>query len=169
MSDLIHNLGIDWRLLLANTVTFFIVLWLLRRYAFRPLMGVIEKRQQMATETVAKSKQVSLELKAMAAEKAQVIQAAKTEAVIIMKAAKSQAEQQRQRLLQQTQTETEDLLTRTKQQLNQERIKMVAQARTELADVVVGATARILTDQGDPEADKKLTAQALAALKEIKT
>ena len=57
MSELIHNLGIDWKLLLANAVTFLIVLWVLRKFAFGPIMRALEQRQGTIAKGLADAKQ----------------------------------------------------------------------------------------------------------------
>jgi F-type H+-transporting ATPase subunit b len=46
MAELIHQLGIDWKVLIAQGVNFFILLTVLSFLVYRPLMRLIEERRK---------------------------------------------------------------------------------------------------------------------------
>ena len=46
MGELLSNLGIDFKLLLAQTVNFLLVLWLLNRFVFKRVLKFLDKRKQ---------------------------------------------------------------------------------------------------------------------------
>jgi F-type H+-transporting ATPase subunit b len=167
MGELITKLGIDWKLLLANTLTFFIVLWLLRKFAFRPIMAVLDRRQKTIGDGLDAAKKSQDELAAIQRDKTQVLKAAKTEALAIVTVAKKQGEAARQKLAAEAQAEVAAILARTKLQLDRERQAMVNQAKTELADVVVMATEKVLASTLDAKAKTTLADEAVAALREV--
>ncbi|MEK7537956.1 MAG: F0F1 ATP synthase subunit B, partial [Patescibacteria group bacterium] len=78
MGELVSKLGIDWKLLLANTLTFFLVLWILRRFAYRPIMDVLDRRQKTIGEGLDAAKRSTDELAAIKRDKEQVLKEAKT-------------------------------------------------------------------------------------------
>lgn len=163
MSELISKLGIDWRLLIANTVTFFIVLWVLRRYAFRPIMGVLEKRQQMAQDTVTKSTQVEQDLVHLREKKEQTMQEAHQQSRAILQEAKKEALDVKANILIQAQAESDKIKDQTKTALTREKEEMLRAARGELADLVVAATTKVLQEKITVDVDKQLAKRSIEA------
>lgn len=46
MGELLHKLGIDWKLLLAQAVNFFIILTVLRFTVYKPLLRMLSERRE---------------------------------------------------------------------------------------------------------------------------
>lgn len=168
MGELVTTLGIDWKLLLANTLTFFLVLWILRKFAYRPILDVLEKRQQTVKQGLEAAERSSVELEAIQKDKAEILKAAKQEAQQIVQAAKHEGEVVKAQLLADAQTEAQATLTKTKQLLERERESMVAKAKTELADLVIQATGKVLNSTLDTKAKNALQKEAVKALKEVR-
>lgn len=168
MSDLIKNLGIDWKLLLANASTFFIVLWLLKKFAYKPLLKVIEDRQATAAETVAKAKQVEEELKAVQRNEQAIMAQAKTEALGILQQAKTEADQARQRLVVAAEAEAAQVMAKMKATMAREQATMLSEAKGELAAIVMAATNKVISQQLDADLQQKLTRRALEDITKAK-
>lgn len=169
MSELITKLGIDWKLLLANTVTFFLVLWILRKFAYRPIMDVLDRRQKTIGAGLDAAKKSKDELAAIQHEKTVILKAAKAEGLAIVAESKKQGEAFKQKLAEQANAESAATLAQAKVQLDRERTAMVKQAKTELADLVVAATAKVLDTTVDKKMQATLAQQATAALREIRS
>ncbi len=162
MAELFEKLGIDWKLLIANTATFFIVLWVLRKFAFKPLMAVMDKRQKAIGDGLDAAKQSQTELKAIQDEKQRVMEQAKTEALQMLQATQADAAKLRQQLIDQAQADATALATKTRAELDRQKVQMLAEAKSELADLVVSATEKVIGDQFDAKLSKKLASQAIA-------
>lgn len=162
MAELFEKLGIDWKLLIANTATFFIVLWVLRKFAFKPLMDVMDKRQKAIGDGLDAAKQSREELKAIQDEKQRVMEQAKTEALQMLQATQADAAKLRQQLIDQAQADATALATKTRAELDRQKVQMLAEAKSELADLVVSATEKVIGDQLDAKLSKKLASQAIA-------
>lgn len=169
MAELVSKLGIDWKLLLANTLTFFLVLWILRKFAFRPIMDVLDRRQKAIGDGLAAAKQSTVELAALQQDKQQVLQAAKTEALAIVTEAKRQGEDMKRKLVSEAEAESAATIAKTKVALDHERQEMVKKAKAELADVVVAATNKVLAGAVDDKVQSTLAHQAVSALKESRS
>lgn len=165
MGELIHKLGIDWKLLVANAVTFFIVLWILRKFAYGPITRALDQRQATIAKGLADSKQQSQELAAFEHENNRLLAEAKQSAQALVHEAEKQSASLRQQELQKTQAEAAQLVAKTREQLERERQQMLANAKKDLAKVVVSATEKVLQETVDPDLDKKIQAQALRAIK----
>jgi F-type H+-transporting ATPase subunit b len=161
MAELFSKLGIDWKLLIANAITFFLVLWLLRKFAYRPLMDVMDKRRAKIDDGLDKAKQAKIELEYIATEKQKVLAAARTESLQLIQSAQKDAEARKQELMAKAETEATALVAKTRQQLDREKQQMLDQAKGELADLVVAATGKVIAAQLDDKLQRKLAEQAI--------
>ena len=46
MQELITKLGIDWKFLIAQIVNFLVLLFVLYKFAYGPILAMLEKRQK---------------------------------------------------------------------------------------------------------------------------
>lgn len=161
MAELFEKLGVDWKLLIANAITFFIVLWVLRRFAYKPLMNVMEKRQTTIGAGLDAAKRSQEELTSIQHEKQRILEETKTEALSILQATQADAQQLRQQLLDQAHADAAVVTERTKAELERQRRQMIDAAKGELADLVVEATKKVVGEQLDEKLQKKLAEQAL--------
>ena len=56
------NLGIQWKILLAQTVSFSLVFFVLWRFAYRPIFAMLEARRQKIPEGMADAEKIKAEL-----------------------------------------------------------------------------------------------------------
>lgn len=167
MAELFAKLGIDWKLLVANTITFFLVLWILRKFAYQPILSMLDKRQKTIHDSLSKAKQAEDDLHRLETEKESMLKDAKQQAQQIMHQAEQQADTIRQEKLATAQTEADKLFARTKAQLQREQEQMLTDARGKLAGLVVTATGKIMEEQMDTKTEKVLQGKAEKALKEL--
>ncbi len=99
MQDLIKNLGLDWKLFLAQAVNFFIVLVVLRLTIYKPLLEFLAKRRTKIEEGIAKSEEAEKRLHEISELKKNKMKEAEEEAMKMMKSAELRAEEQTQKIL----------------------------------------------------------------------
>jgi F-type H+-transporting ATPase subunit b len=141
--ELLHTLGIDWKYLLGQVINFLIVLFVLKKYAFGPIVETLAKRtatleQGLRDATAAKAARTSGEQ-----EKAAVIAAARAEAGNLLQDTRAQAEEMRLEMLTKAKNDVEDVVQLGKERLVMEKEQMLAAAKGELAELVVAAVHKI--------------------------
>ena len=62
MQELIHNLGLDWKLFLAQAFNFLVVLVVLRLTVYKPLLGFLAQRRTKIEEGIMKSEEADRRL-----------------------------------------------------------------------------------------------------------
>jgi F-type H+-transporting ATPase subunit b len=108
MSDLIQKLGIDWKLLASQAVNFLILLVVLRKFAYTPLLKILKERRARIEEGIAKASEADHRLEeanamakdkmkqteedAMAMMRTMEEKAKKTEALMLEEAHKKEAQ-----------------------------------------------------------------------------
>jgi len=164
MEELVKIFHIDWKLLIAQIVNFAIVVWVLYRFALKPLMKILEKRNAEISKSLDDAKQMEVNLMMSAQEKANLITAAKKEANAIIEASRIDGSKQAQELLEKAKSEVNAVVTSAKQQIADEKEKMLAESRKEIGELVINVTEKVLRGTMNQEIDKNLIAKSLTDL-----
>ena len=160
-ADLLGLLGIDWRLLALQTVAFLLLLVILRKFVYPPLLAILDKRDK-DMQTIDKAAKSARE-NADKAEKtaSELIQKARAEAGDIMASAREEAEQLVDKANAKAAAKSEAMIKEAHDKITQE----VANAKKELhnstLELVAEATGKVLGEKIDSKKDAKLISTAL--------
>ena len=58
--DLFSSIGIDWKLLILQTIAFLILLWFLKKFVYPSLVAMLDKREKMSNQAATTLAQVDL-------------------------------------------------------------------------------------------------------------
>src|SRR3989338_11410320 len=103
--ELIEKLGIDWRLLLAQIVNFLILLFVLTKFAFRPLIKMLDGRAEKIQKSLENAQKIEKNLEEANKQKEAIILEARHGAQDIISQTKKESEDLRQKLGVETQNE----------------------------------------------------------------
>jgi F-type H+-transporting ATPase subunit b len=156
------RLGVDWRLLVAQLVNFGLVLFVMWKWVYRPLLKVMEERSGRIERGLKDAADAAEAKQTAAAEKEAVVTVARQEAKRIIEEADGTAKEVRETHVRKTREEMEAVVAQGKARLAADRAAMVSAAKTELADLVVAATGKVLSQKMDGRTDAALAASALA-------
>jgi len=99
MQQLLSQLGVDWHLLLAQAVNFFLLLVVLRLFVYQPLLKLLRDRRQKIAEGVMKAEEAESRLKEANKIGLTKIKEAEVNALGILKKTEAQAKELEARLL----------------------------------------------------------------------
>ena len=166
MQELLHSLGINWSVMIAQIVNFAILLFILGRFVYKPVMRMLDERREGIADAARREKQIAEKLSGMASEREKLLAEARAESQRIIDEAKSGGETVQKRLLGEAQAEIARLRLEAEKRLAGEKIELVADVRREIGAVVVEAIERSFSDVLDARAQGKMVEQALAAIRE---
>lgn len=144
MTDLLHKLGIDWRLIIAQMVNFFILLGLLYKFVYKPLLTALEERRQRVEKSIDQAKMIEENMARATRERQEEIAKARAESGRIVEEAKLAATNHRNKLIVEAQAEAEKIVKQAETALTAEKATMLAEAKKELAGLVLSATEKVL-------------------------
>lgn len=166
MSELIRQFGIDWRLLLAQAVNFGALFFILYRFAYRPILAMLEERRQGIREGVRMREEARQKLAAAAREREAILQKTERESLAMIAEAEKAGVSRGSGVLREAEKKKEDLLAEAKRRAGQERLRLAEAFHREAEDLVRSAVAKLA--QRNPSAiDANLVKQALAELKHV--
>ncbi len=144
ISAILGKIGFDWQVALANLFNFFIIFFILKRFAFKPIGKMIKERKEAIDKGLEDAEANAKKLKETTEEYEAVLQKARQEANILFEKNKKELEIKKTEILAQTQKEIAEKIEQSKKMIDAERIKMVNEARNEVAGLVLQATEKIL-------------------------
>src|SRR4030066_2412588 len=92
MSELLTKLGIDWKLLIAQIVNFLVLLFILWKFAYGPILAMLEKRQKKIEKGLKDAEAAGKKLEESEERQKEILKKARTEAKEIVEKAHTQAE-----------------------------------------------------------------------------
>lgn len=159
--ELISKLGIDWKLLAAQIVNFFILLFVLYKFAYKPVLDMLEKRSKTIEKGIHDAKASEERLKEIEQTRRKILDEASREVGKLLEKAKADAEAMKKDLMANANEQAEDLLRRTKALVAEEKEKMTEDVKKEVAKFIILATGKILQREFS-DSDQKRLADAVA-------
>jgi len=160
------NLGIQWKILLAQTISFSVVLFVLWKFAYKPINNMLEARKQKIAEGIANAEKIKVELTNTETERKRVLAEAGDQANVLIEEARTAAARVREVETQKAIAAAEQIVTRAREAAAQDHARMLAELKREVGRLVVQTTAtvtgKVLTADDQKrlaeETEKQLTA-----------
>jgi F-type H+-transporting ATPase subunit b len=161
LMEILAKLGIDWRLLIAQIVNFAILLFVLHRFAYRPMLDLMEKRTRRIEKGLEDAEESRKKLAEAGEKEKEILDRARAEAKALLERAEELGKKNREKALQEAQAEAARLIAVAEKKMEAEKAKLIAEAKAEIAEVVMAATEKILGEKLDADKDKELVRKAL--------
>jgi len=165
MDELIHKLGINWKLLIAQAVNFTIVLIVLYKYVYKPVLKMLQNRENKISKSLKDAEQVEENLKKSKIERENQIALGRKQGEKIIEQMRFQAEQLKIQTLEQSKKEANAIIKEAKNNIKLERAQMVEEAKNELGELILLASQKVTKQSIDPETHGKLIDEAVNELK----
>lgn len=157
MQDLIHNLGIDWRLLLFQVINFSVLFVVLHRFVFKPLLDILARRKKKIEEGLSFSLTMEHEKKEWEERKAGILTDARKNASEKIAEAQRKALALEKEILDDARAKAELLASARAAQAEEERRKIVDRSGRDILDVAFAMAKKALVHKMTPQEDKKFT------------
>ena len=162
---LLASLGINGKLFFAQVLNFGLVMVVVWKWVYTPLLKVMDERNKKISDGLAEAEQIKQERTRFDQEKTKLLKSAHEEAHKIMQAAYEEAKQERQELVAKTQQEIERMDREHRTHLIQEEARMLQSLKSQVAQLVVQTTEKILPSVLDKNAKQELIQQAAREIK----
>jgi F-type H+-transporting ATPase subunit b len=158
--------GVDWPHLGAQIISFCIVCVILYRFAYRPILKMLEERRRQIELGLANAEKIKAELARTEAMRQEVMVQANTQATKLIEEARAAAARVQQQETQKAIAAAEQIIVKSREAAAQDYAHMLAELKREVGRLVVQTTASVtgkiltLEDQRRlaEEAAKQLTA-----------
>jgi len=152
---------ITWSNFFIQLVSFAILFWLLSRFAFKPLFGVMEKRRQLVQEQMENAQTNRTEAERLIEEQKQALQQARKEAHDIIEQARTTGSRQADEIVQAARNESNRIKEEAVREIEAEKNKAVAALKAQVSGLSVLIASKIIEKQVDEQSQKQLVDQYL--------
>lgn len=139
-----EKLGIEPMLLVAQVVNFFIIVVLLKKYLYKPILSLLDKRRKEIEEGVALSAKMKEEEEKLRVKEEKAMVKAREEALGIIDSAKKQAKDVEKELVAKAHAQAAAILTRAKDEAGEFKKEAQTSLRREAVELAVRMASRLL-------------------------
>ncbi len=159
--ELFNALGINGKILLAQFINFAVLVFVLWRFAYNPILKFLEDRRKKIEDGVKNSELAVTKLAEIAEKEKEVIVQAKKEALEIINGAKENAEKKGVELVKIAQEEASIILSKEREKFNQEKIEAFKEMKNNLSELVVLAVEKVIEEKMTTEKDMDIIKKSL--------
>ncbi len=149
-------------LMIWTIVTFLIVLYILKRFAFGRIAELLEERRRIVRDNLEGAERARTEAQALLADYKQQLARSRHEATEILERARRSAEADRARMAQELAEERERGVAAAQAAIQAETRQSLDRIKSEIADLTLAATERALGRALDEREQRRLIDDALA-------
>ena len=143
MDQILNQFGIKYILLLAQVVNFLVLLWILKRFLYKPILKVLEERKQRIAESLKNAEEIEKRLAETEEESEKKLSVASIEAKKILEETNKSVAQIIEEAHFRANKDMEEIVKKGQESINAEREKMHQEMREELAQIVVTALEKV--------------------------
>lgn len=159
--DALANLGIDIKLLAAQMINFVLLLFILKRFAYQPMLRLMDERSDKIEKGLKNAEAAEQKLRSIEEEEKSILTNAREEAKGLLAEAGQAAKERDAYRLAETETRVQKLLSDAEAKLEDDRVRMIEDAKRELSETVISAVEKILKEKVDATKESELIAKHL--------
>jgi len=147
---------VDWFTVVAQIVNFLILVYLLKRFLYGPVVSAMERREERVTGRLRDARQSQDEAERKAAELQRERDELEARRQELLDEAREQADERRRQLLDEIRDEVEEVRERWRQDVEREKEAFVRDLRGEAASWIAAAARRALSELADAELEDRI-------------
>jgi F-type H+-transporting ATPase subunit b len=140
---IVTTFGVDWSHLLAQVASFCIVCFVLYRFAYRPVLKMLEVRRQQIAQGLANAEQIKAELARTEAQRQEVMAQANAQATKFIEEARAAAARVLEQETQKAIAAAEQIMIKAREAAAQDHDRMLVELKREVGRLVVQATTTV--------------------------
>ena len=151
----------DPGLFIWTIITFLVLLALLAKFAWTPLLQALETRQNAIRKSLDDAQQARQELERLNSESTQILNRARVEAEAIITQSRSDGDRLREEIRARARTEADNIVKNAERQIQLETSRALEQIRREAVDLSVMIASKIIQRNLTREDNEKLIDEAM--------
>lgn len=157
-------LGIDVKILIAQIVNFLIVLFLLKKFLYGPILNMLDERKTKIDQGLKDSEKAKEMLNNVEIETDKKNEKAFKDAKLLVENAKKEAAEKSAEIIKKANTDADEIMRKAQVEANEAKDKALMSAKGEIGSLVALALDKITGNGLDNSQKDKLTAKAIEEL-----
>jgi len=156
--------SIDPGLTIWTWVVFALLFIILRKFAWKPMMDSVEKREKVITDAVNQAKETKLELEKVAETQREMLKKATEEAQKIIDSGKASAESIAHSIQEKAAAQAKLTLDRAQEQMQSEKERTLREIKEQSVEIIIAASEKLIGSVLDDEQHRKIVRKNLEAM-----
>jgi F-type H+-transporting ATPase subunit b len=156
IEQIARTFGVDWPHLGAQIISFGIVCAVLYRFAYNPVLKMLEERRQQIAQGLANNEKIKAELAKTEAKRQEVMAQANAQANKFIEEARAAAARVQEQETRKAIAAAEQIITKAREAAAQDHARMLAELKHEVGRLVVQTTATVTGRILTPEDQRRL-------------
>jgi F-type H+-transporting ATPase subunit b len=151
-------------LMFWTLIIFVVLLFILARFAFKPLTAAVEAREQRLEAAIREAEENRQKASQLLADQTKALDAARAEAQRVIAEGRVTGEKLRNEMLEQTKHQQHELLERARAEIDTERKRAIADLRREAVELALAGASKVIERNLDDQTNRKLVESFLATV-----
>jgi F-type H+-transporting ATPase subunit b len=164
IAQIASTFGVAWPLLITQTISFAIVCALLYRFAYGPILRMLDERRKQIAQGLANAAEINAKLASIEAQRQGVIAEARNEAAGIVTQARTVARRLQEEEKQIATSAAEQIVRRAHEASEMDRARMMTDLKQEVGRLVVQTSAAVIGTVMTPADHRRLAEETARQL-----
>ncbi len=151
----------DPGLFLWTILTFLVLLVLLAKFAWKPLLALLDRREEMIRQSLDDAEKAKQELQRLQQESKEILSKARVEAQSILARSRSEAEKLKGEIRQEAKVQADSILRDAEKQIQVETDKAIAVLKNEVVDLSLLVASKLIKKNLSKEDNQSLIEESL--------
>ena len=156
---------IDPGLFIWSIIIFLLVLLILKRYAWTPLLDFIDEREKEISDSLAMAESAKADLEKIKDESEKILDEAKKQGKVIVRDSKQKAEQSANNILNKAQEKSNEFLVEAKSKIDLEKKRAIKEIKEEVVELSLDLASQVLQRNVKDDDNNKFIQSSLKAVK----
>jgi F-type H+-transporting ATPase subunit b len=159
-TEILSKFGVDWPHFIAQLVLFLIVYFVLNKFAFAPLLKILDERRKRIEEGQINAEKIKKQLAEAELRYQEILRKANDDAQVLLEESRKNNEAFSQQQMEKAAKDSAAIVERARHEIISERNSMVDEVKREMVSLIVKTTAKVAGKVLLPEDQKRLSEEA---------
>jgi|SRR3989344_6590051 len=166
--EIIENFGVNPVLLAAQIVNFLVILFLLKKFLYKPILDLLKKRETAIKEGLKQAEEARVKLEKVVAQEKEILKNAQLASKKIIEDARNEAREIAKQMGENTRKQTEKMVNDAKEQIARESIDTEKRLAVSVSKLAINFLEKTLKDFFSEKEQKEVLSKALKKLDKTK-
>jgi F-type H+-transporting ATPase subunit b len=154
----------EFGMIFWTLLTFLLLVVLLARFAWKPLLALLDEREKQVREALEAAQKARAEADETLRKNQEFLAGARRETAALLEQGRRESETLRAEILALARREAQDLVEQGKRQIQYEQKQAVEQLRRQVADLAIGAAETLIRKELDDAGHRQLVSEYIRSL-----
>ena len=159
-TEILSKFGVDWPHFIAQLVLFLIVYFVLNKFAFGPLLKILDERRKRIEEGQINAEKIKKQLAEAELRYQEILRKANDDAQVLLEESRKNNEAFSQQQMEKAAKDSAAIVERARHEIISERNSMVDEVKREMVSLIVKTTAKVAGKVLSPEDQKRLSEES---------